>query len=104
MAARDEIYRKLIQDDPKIVDRIVSLMPEEMEARFVNDVLDKLSLHDEHYNSKYFNMLVEFLIDELPNIGSEGIKCKPDVSSISMDEDVDYQVDSDDDSYDEPED
>ena len=39
MAARDEIYRKLIQDDPKIIDRIVSLMPEKMEARFVDDVL-----------------------------------------------------------------
>ena len=97
MAERDETCRELIQN-PKNIDRIVSLMPEEMEVRFVDDVLDKVSLHDEHYNSKYFNMLVEFLIDELSNIGSEGISCKPDVSSSKLEEDVDLQPESDADS------
>ena len=83
----------MIQDEPKNVDRIVSLLPQGMEMRFMDDVLNKLSLHDEHYNGKYFNKLVEFLIDELPNIGEEqpfeGSVCNSNLRSRSIDEDVD---------------
>ena len=49
-------------------------------------------------------MLVEFLIDELPNIGSEGISCKPDLSSRKLEEDVDFQPESEANSDDDPED
>ena len=109
MADRDETYRKLIQEEPKNVDKIVSLLPEEMEMRFMDDVLNKLSLHDEHYNGKYFNKLVEFLLDELPNIGEEqpfeGSVCNSNLSSSSMDEDVDgNQTHSEADCSTEPED
>ena len=106
MAARDETYRKLIQDEPKNADRIVSLMPEEMEARFVDVVLNKLSLHDKNYNSKHFNMLIDFLVDELPNIGeeqhSECYVFESNASSRKLEEDVDLQLDSEADSDDDP--
>ena len=79
------------------------------ERNFSTDVLNKLSLQDEHYNGKYFNKLVEFLIDELPNIGEEqpfeGSVCDFNLSSSSMDEDVDEnQTHSEADSNAEPED
>ena len=39
MAVRDERFRKVIQDEPRNVDRIISLLPEDMEMRFMDDVV-----------------------------------------------------------------
>ena len=107
MAARGEIYQKLIQDEPRTIDRIVSAMPEEMEASFVENILGALNIFDMQYNEKYFKKLIEFLIDELPKMSMEQhskvIGCKINASSRTLEEDVDLQPNSEADSDNDPE-
>ena len=71
-------------------------LPEEMETCFVDSVFDTLSIFNKYCNEKYFKKLIEFLIDQLPNIGIEqpyeGSVCEYNLSPKIMDEDVDHQV------------